>query len=442
MKPIPVITCLFLLVQMACGQAQDDVANYIAKYKNIALEEMVRCKIPASITLAQGLHESSYGNSRLASEANNHFGIKCKDDWAGKKYYQNDDAPNECFRVYDQPEDSYADHSDFLITRSRYAPLFELPITDYKAWARGLKASGYATNPKYAEILIKTIEDYNLAQFDRQGIAMINDKEKLMQPAPVNEQMLVARNETVQNKVTAPSAPAPVKEEKHNTFAKAASTTFITVQDDAIKKGFTVNGCKAIKAEGTVDPLTVAFNYQIQYEQLLAFNDLHEGEKFRDGENIFLQSKKARGADKTYTPQSGESMRDIAQKFGIRLKDLYQKNLMALNDQPAAGEIIYLQEKRTAAPQTMAYSDFLKVLSPAKGFNNSAVSQANTSIDNSVPVINKPGYSGPPTRYTVQLSDTLYSIAKKFNTSVSRICVINNLDSPDLHPGQTLVIAQ
>src|SRR5690606_3896602 len=119
-----------------------------------------------SITLAQGMLESGNGNSKLAKEDNNHFGIKCHSDWNGKKFYQDDDAKDECFRVYKNPEESFIDHSDFLVNRSRYAFLFELKPTDYKAWAKGLKEAGYATNPKYPELLIKIIEDNNLQQYD------------------------------------------------------------------------------------------------------------------------------------------------------------------------------------------------------------------------------------------------------------------------------------
>jgi LysM repeat protein len=438
MKPIITISCLFLLLQTACGQMKQDIANYIEKYKSIALEEMVRCKIPASITLAQGLHESSYGKSKLSAEANNHFGIKCKDKWDGKKFYQNDDAPNECFRVYDHAEDSYADHSDFLVTRSRYAELFQLPITDYKAWAHGLKLCGYATNPKYAEILIKTIEDYNLPSFDQQGLAMVAEKEKQMQPLLTTDQPVQAKAEAPQTTVVVtPAKSSPAPEAKHTPFTKATSTAFVTVHEDATKKEFIVNGSKAIKAEGTIDPLAIAYNYQIQYAQVLAFNDINEGDKFKDGENIFLQTKRAKGGDPIYVVQPGESMHHISQKLGVKLKELYQKNAMALNDQPLAGETLYLQEKRPGPPKTMAYSDFLK--SQASGNSSTPSLTASASTDNSVPIIAKQTYSS---QYKVEPSDTLYSIAKKFNTTVQQLRALNNLDNTALHPGQTLVVGK
>lgn len=142
------------------------VASYIARFKTIAIQEMNLYGIPASITLAQGLFESGYGNGDLAKIANNHFGIKCTGDWKGRSYYKDDDQVNDCFRVYDNPEDSYRDHSEFL-KRKRYAPLFELDKNDYKGWAYGLKQAGYATNPKYPDLLIGVIEKYHLDQYDR-----------------------------------------------------------------------------------------------------------------------------------------------------------------------------------------------------------------------------------------------------------------------------------
>src|SRR5476649_1359846 len=140
--------------------------QYIDRFKAIAIQEMNLYGIPASITLAQGMFESGSGNGDLAKIANNHFGIKCTSDWKGKSYYRDDDNKNDCFRVYDHPEDSYRDHSEFL-KRKRYAPLFELDKNDYVGWANGLKAAGYATNPNYPQLLINVIQKYNLDQYDR-----------------------------------------------------------------------------------------------------------------------------------------------------------------------------------------------------------------------------------------------------------------------------------
>lgn len=147
------------------AQSKATITAYIEKYKVIAIEEMQRTGVPASITLAQGIHETGAGTSDLVTKSNNHFGIKCKTEWNGEKVYHDDDARGECFRKYDDPTISYKDHSDFLKTRSHYASLFKLDPTDYEAWAHGLKKAGYATNPKYPQILIKIIRDYNLQDY-------------------------------------------------------------------------------------------------------------------------------------------------------------------------------------------------------------------------------------------------------------------------------------
>src|SRR4051812_29670451 len=144
------------------AQNSEIVRQYIVSYKDIAIEEMQRTGVPAAITLAQGIHETEAGTSDLVRASNNHFGIKCKGDWTGPTVYHDDDARGECFRKYDDPRDSYKDHSDFLKNRPNYASLFNLDPTDYEAWAYGLKKAGYATNPKYPQILIKLIKDYNL----------------------------------------------------------------------------------------------------------------------------------------------------------------------------------------------------------------------------------------------------------------------------------------
>jgi flagellum-specific peptidoglycan hydrolase FlgJ len=190
--------------------------TYIDRFKTIAIQEMNLYGIPASITLAQGLFESGSGNSDLAKVANNHFGIKCTSDWKGKSYYKDDDNVNDCFRVYDHPEDSYRDHSEFL-KRKRYAPLFELDKNDYVGWANGLKAAGYATNPNYPQLLINLIQKYNLDQYDKpedeaqkikredRVLTQINQnigkavKDSLVQSTPVDKLYTVKQGDTLYN---------------------------------------------------------------------------------------------------------------------------------------------------------------------------------------------------------------------------------------------------
>ncbi|MDB5116788.1 MAG: LysM peptidoglycan-binding protein [Mucilaginibacter sp.] len=192
------------------------VASYIDRFKGIAIQEMNLYGIPASITLAQGLFESGNGNGDLAKIANNHFGIKCTSDWKGKSYYKDDDNANDCFRVYDNPEDSYRDHSEFL-KRKRYAPLFELDKNDYQGWANGLKQAGYATNPKYPQLIIGIIQKYNLDQYDRpegevqkikredRVLSQINQnigtavKDSLIQSTPTDKLYTIKQGDTLYN---------------------------------------------------------------------------------------------------------------------------------------------------------------------------------------------------------------------------------------------------
>jgi LysM repeat protein len=382
------------LVATAVAQQKPDVVAYIEKYKDIAIEEMVRTKIPASITLAQGILESGCGKSELSVKTNNHFGIKCKEEWSGGTFHYDDDAPGECFRVYTNVRESYADHSDFLVNRTRYAELFKLPVTDYKAWAAGLKAAGYATNPKYAEILIKNIEEYELHTLDRVGYAIIKNNEK--NPLPVQ---------------------ATLKESQQK---QSVEQTYISRDE------FLVNGIRAIKAKENEEPFAIAFEYNLDYAHVLAFNDLSAGERFKGGENVFLQPKKSKGEGATYTVQKGESMRDISQRLGIKVKDLYYKNLMKPNEQPVAGTELNLYSKRTTPPSTMSYAEYLKTISasPGRTVEKTAVKQMENS------------------GYQVQQKDTLYSIAKKFNTSVERIRELNSIEADSIRVGQTLVVSE
>src|SRR5215212_5603018 len=166
MKKLQLILSLaILLAGKTFAQSPEVIKEYVLKYKDIAMEEMQRTGIPAAITLAQGIHETSAGQSVLVTKSNNHFGIKCKAEWTGPSVSHDDDARGECFRKYSSPYDSYKDHSDFLSTRPNYASLFKLDPTDYEAWAWGLKKAGYATNPKYPQILIKLIRDYDLQNY-------------------------------------------------------------------------------------------------------------------------------------------------------------------------------------------------------------------------------------------------------------------------------------
>jgi len=234
-----------LLCLSAVAQQQKDIAAYIERYKQTAIAEMVRAKIPASITIAQGILESNAGTSVLSLKSNNHFGIKCKDEWGGDKYYHDDDRPQECFRVYKNVSESYADHSDFLLTRPRYAPLFQLPVTSYKYWAYGLKEAGYATNPKYATLLIGYIEEYKLFELDQAAVAIIQEKEKLATQAA---QLQPVTPTTSSQVVVSDVQPEPKAKEHHSVLAAETKT------NAPVREEVSINGLRAIKAAANEDP--------------------------------------------------------------------------------------------------------------------------------------------------------------------------------------------
>jgi LysM repeat protein len=285
---ILIISCLTLQAQTRNKQYED----YIKKYRELAVEEMKKYHIPASITLAQGLLESGAGQSTLARKSNNHFGIKCGSDWRGKTVSHDDDARGECFRAYKHPKESYEDHSKFLAGRSRYASLFKLKITDYKGWARGLKKAGYATNPRYADQLIGIIELYELHKYDEK-----------------NYLKWIKKN------------PNP-----HQTYI-ANDLLYIVVRAG--------DSWKSISKE-----------FDISQKKLRKYNDLYKGYALQVGDILYLE-KKNRKADKehiVHVLRAGESMYSISQKYGIRLKNLYKMNKMDADDPaPEVGTILRLR---------------------------------------------------------------------------------------------------
>ena len=321
--------------------------QYIQKFALYAVEEMEKYKIPASITLAQGLLETGGGQSRLAQQGNNHFGIKCKEDWTGKTMKHTDDAPNECFRVYDDPRESYEDHSKFLAFRKYYVNLFKLDMYDYKAWAHGLKKAGYATNPRYAYILIDKIERNKLYEFDK-----TNSKEVLyavLKRYPDLKNDRIFMDQLDQSKSTA--APVTVK-------VPYEATSYVKQQkkvDKIVTKAETLQsilikchpngGKKFIIIPDDIDLAAISKKYQLTETTLMKWNEL-DGTQLRRNDILFLESKSSTGNAASYKAKAGESMHDISQKFGIKLKKLYAKNRMDFGQQPKAGQLIYLQSKK------------------------------------------------------------------------------------------------
>ena len=279
--------------------------EYIQTYKDIAMQEMRDHKIPASITLAQGLLESGAGNSALAREAKNHFGIKCHKGWTGKTYHMDDDEKDECFRKYKNAEESFRDHSEFLCGRTRYAALFDLEITDYKGWARGLKAAGYATNPKYAQLLIDRIELYDLSKYDKIALGQITDDGQLPEIEPEDELLELAFS--------------PENRSAYELVDMTADKRFI----------YENNGVRFVYAKEGETPEQLAKDFNIKYKKFCEYNLLRRPDEmvFHSGDVVYLARLKNKNwKAKKYTVADGETLRDVALRFAVKPEKILKKN--------------------------------------------------------------------------------------------------------------------
>lgn len=294
------IAALLLSTSIYAQNKRSKLYNtYVDNYKSIAVRQMKKHRIPASITLAQGLLESGAGNSYLALEANNHFGIKCHTDWRGEKVYRADDGPNDCFRKYNKPEESYNDHAMFITGRPRYNTLFSLEITDYRGWARGLQQAGYATDKAYANKLIKIIEDYELYQYDREGLS----------PAIIRkeEERLLAQNY------------------RHTPYRTHKLVYVVAEEGDSY------------------DAIAIEFGFKPK--DLSKYNETPENFPLKAGDIVYFEKKKSK-ADKPYydhVVQVGESMHSISQKYGIKVKNLYKMNKKDYEYVPVEGDVLKLR---------------------------------------------------------------------------------------------------
>ena len=344
MKKLLAITSFFILSKHQ-AQTWKTEEQYIQNFATYAVEEMEKYKIPASITLAQGILETGGGQSRLAQQGNNHFGIKCKETWTGKTMKHTDDAPNECFRVYDSPRESYEDHSKFLAERKHYAGLFLLDPKDYRAWAFGLKKAGYATNPRYAYILLSKIEKYKLYEFDN-----TNSKEvlytvlKLYPGLKDNAEFMAKLDKNTPSKTTRniPSSMASVNE-KPQLAEKMKSN--IEALNEMLIKNHPNGGLKFVIVPENTTIRFIANKYGIPEGKIMKWNETNQQE-VKKNSIIFLEPKNSEAVVSTYVVENGENMYDISQKFGIRLDKLYSKNRMSYGEEPKAGEVIYLQHKK------------------------------------------------------------------------------------------------
>lgn len=357
------ITCYLLLTTISANAQKLDTTNivaYIKQYKNIAIAEMKRSGIPASITLAQGIHESSFGTSYLAKNTNNHFGIKCKDTWTGKTFKYTDDAPNECFRVYDNVEESYKDHTEFL-KRPRYADLFLLDKYDYKGWAAGLKKAGYATNPKYAPILIKTIEDFQLYAFD-----------KGVNPSYLNTEMpvIIEQDEESIYKVTDSIEIDNQYQPTNNKNIDVVKTSVETAQqkpnfNKPVNKTITkINNVKSVKFYNGETLDLIANALKIEKDDLLKYNDITDESQIKVGQSIFIQQKKKSNSEATYKIKQEDNIWSISQKKGIRLSSLLKMNKLEPGEEPAVKETITLKGKIKDKPKLRTAKEIKAVPQP------------------------------------------------------------------------------
>lgn len=328
------------------GPAPDYAIEYLNRYSALAVSEMRRTGIPASITLAQGMLESNYGRSRLATQGNNHFGIKCHSSWTGKKMYHDDNRRNECFRAYRSAEESYRDHSDFLVTGSRYRDLFRLSNTDYKGWAHGLKKAGYATDPKYPELLIRKIEEYRLWAYDTGSAG----------------QTVTARaDKSTSQPSAAPGVPATQEDaplqpaEKDSALSEPVAARTVVLQETEEPIGVVSLGTgKKLMENNNVEYIIIeegdtyeslAERHLLLSWEISRYNDLAPGTPLKAGQVIYLQPKRSRAArDFTiHTVEAGETMHDVSQKYAVRLSSLYKMNVMEEGEECKPGQKLRLR---------------------------------------------------------------------------------------------------
>jgi LysM repeat protein len=420
-------TCFLMLLSYASLKAQpvncykEQVEFYINLYHDIAVYEMLQYRIPASITLAQGLLESEAGQSRLAVDGKNHFGIKCKKDWTGMTIKVDDDELQECFRVYESVYDSYRDHTEFLVNNRRYAMLFDLEPGDYKGWANGLHTTGYATNPKYAELLINLIEKFNLDKYD--------------------------------------------KEKEYTGDYDAKIDKYELVE---------TNGLSSIIAKPGDSFTRIAIAQKMKIKDLLLFNDLQEVKDLRRSEIVYLEMKNEQ-VDKleTYTVKNGETLRSISQSLGIRLSVLSERNGLQPGEDPLTGEVLTLNKINPVTvkkkevfrePKTLVKENPVK---PASREDSTATNEPGSfdqDNDDAIATIDSTSlYKGnkkniaktthaaaqkakapeltTETYHYVKKGETLYSISKRYKVSVKDLRKWNHLKTDAVYPKQKLRVS-
>jgi len=436
MNVIKNIICLLLFSWTSLFAGDKNIEAYIEKYQDIAIQEMERTGVPASIKLAQGILESNAGRSTLARKARNHFGIKCGGRWNGRTYYLKDDdyrrgkLIKSCFRSYKNSRYSYIAHSDFLLDNSRYSFLFNLKTTDYKRWAKGLKKAGYATSKTYAKKLIRLIEEYKLNRYDSM---------------------------TSIDKVT-------------NTPTRRKKVTDI----------FYINDAKMTYAKLGETPAEIAKRTKTSISRILKYNEAIKlaNERLAVDAKVFIQEKRRnfRGKKKVHIVKAGETMYDISQSYGLCLDRLYKKNKMSNRTEPAVGEKITVRGKASKKPklrrketlpppspvliepkeevkevpaktesEPKKTEDFTPVLTPAdkkptttRPTPKPIPEVTKPKVEESTPRPTKPTTIETSIYHTVIKGETLWRISKKYGTTVEAIQRMNNLNTKIISIGQRL----
>ena len=383
--------CIFSLYCINTAFSQKiSKEEYIRTYKDFAIREMKRMGVPAAITLAQGILETENGNSPLVKKSNNHFGIKCKSSWTAEGVSHDDDAIGECFRTYKDAEGSYRDHSNYLRGNERYAFLFRLDPRDYKGWAYGLKRAGYATNPKYPEILIKNIEENNLQQYTMVAVNEVPVFDASKYQSDPEDKAFAAI-------VKSAGSSAGFSNNQQVSFVSSYSS----------KDKIEINGSKAVYETKGRSLLAIATENNINLNKLLEYNDMEKDGLLEEDQFIFLEKKSKEGDKDIYTVKSNETLFDVAQKNGIRLHNLYEYNDLR------GDERIYPGSKLKLKP---------------------AVKEETVLVNAPVAV--------PVKTYSVQPREGLYAISKRYGVTVSQLKEWNNLTDDNLKVGQQLIVSK
>lgn len=404
------LSLLAVTASSLTGYAQksynEQVHDYIEKFKDLAVAEQLRTGVPASIKLAQGIYETGAGSSELCNNASNHFGIKCKTSWTGDTYTYTDDAKDECFRKYESAINSYKDHSDFLKSNKRYSSLFVLSPTDYAGWAYGLKRCGYATNPAYAKKIIKTIEDFQLQEYTYAALGNNTGKEVLYAsaapqalPRASRSTAVASRNNAGENvpgedgyyKETNNDSPGSSEEiivSKLHKQEKEAGNSSVSNYYQMTSK----NGKKGFFARKGDMLLEHAIKNKVRYAKLLELNDLPDAPLEADM-FIYLERKARIGSNATHKVESGETLLQISQQEGLQLQQLRAYNRLAKNEEPVTGSLLSLQTNAIEKPEVYQIADNTEpantITNNAKNSNEGYIATKKTSYSTPEHIVNK-----------------------------------------------------